>query len=78
MLSGKRFRLHKATIAVDTIDGKRIAISIPEDAIVKVISDPPGDGVGTIKVLWEGRTVVMFAVDLARRGAELTDRTASA
>ena len=38
----------------------------------------PTDGDEMVDVLWEGRMVVMFAIDLNVRGAEITDQLATA
>lgn len=69
MLTGKRFNLRSDTIAVADKGGKREAIVIPAGAIVKVISGP-NHGDRRIDVLWEGKTVMMFAVDISTRGDE--------
>jgi hypothetical protein len=72
LFSGKRFRLERATLAVEAVDGKRLAVSLPAGTILKVISGP-NNGDGMLKVLWEGRRVEMFAVDVDVRGTEITD-----
>jgi hypothetical protein len=76
MLTGKRFTLKKSTIAVDVINGKRTAIMIPAEGIVTVL---PGANKNdrTVEVLWEGRMVVMFAVDVTERGTEIRSRSAT-
>ena len=78
MLTGKRFKLAKATLAIDVIDGKRTAITIPAEATIKVVSEPSGHGDQMIHALWEGRTVVMFAVDIQERGTGITGQSAKA
>jgi hypothetical protein len=77
MLSGKRFTLKRSILAIDMIDGKRTAVSVPEGAIIEVL---PGstDGDVSVEVLWDGRTVVMFVVDVNDRGAEITESSATA
>lgn len=72
MFSGKRFRLERATLAVEAVDGKRLAVSLPAGTILKVISGPK-NGSGLLNVLWEGRSVEMFAVDVEVRGTEITN-----
>jgi hypothetical protein len=69
--------LQKPTQAVDVIDVERSAVTIPVGAIIEVTADPT-DGDGLVDVLWEGRTVVMFATDLNVRGAEITSESAKA
>lgn len=36
MLTGKRFRLKTATMGIGTVDDKRVAVTIPADAIIVV------------------------------------------
>lgn len=77
MLSGKRYTLKRSILAIDIIDGKRTAVSVPEGATIEVL---PGstDGDVSVEVLWDGRTLVMFVVDVAERGAEITESSAAA
>lgn len=79
MLTGKRFRLTKSILALEATNGTRTAVTVPTGAIIQVISGPTGEGeTGTVRVLWEGRTVTMFVVDIRRRGAEFQDLSAKA
>jgi hypothetical protein len=74
MLTGKPFELRTPTIAIDSVDGKRVTNFIPAGAIIKVVSGPlgaSGDGEPLIDVLWEGRTVSVFAIDATMRGTEV-------
>jgi len=78
MLIGKRFTIVNATLALDVIDGKIRAVTIPAGAIIKVVSGP-SDGVQQmIDVLWESRTLTMFLIDVTRRGTEVVDQDADA
>lgn len=74
MLTGKRFTLGKETLALHVAEGKRTAVHIPIGAIVKVVSGPD-NGNGIVDVLWEGRTVAMFLVDVEARGTEITEQS---
>lgn len=76
MLTGKRFKLERATLGVETIDGKRRAVTIPADAVIKVVAGP-NNGDGLVDVLWEGRALGMFAIDVDIRGTEVTDQSAT-
>jgi hypothetical protein len=79
MLTGKRFRLGNPTLALEMVDGKRVAVTVPTGAIIRVISGPNHDGEDRmLKVLWQGKTVTMFALDVDMRGTEITDRSATA
>ena len=75
MFTGKRFRLATATLALDIVEGKRYAISLPADTVVTVASGPK-NGDGIVDVIWEDRTVAMFQVDLTVRGTEIGDNSA--
>jgi len=77
MLTRKRFKLERATLGVETVDGKRLAVTIPAGSIVMVLSGPK-NGDGIVDVLWEDRTLGMFAVDVDVRGTEITDQSARA
>ena len=68
MHTGK-FKLDKTTLAIGDVNGKRVAVTIPAGDIVELIADPdPGNKM--VDVLWEGRTVAMYATDLKWRGIQ--------
>jgi hypothetical protein len=69
MFTGKRFKLRTATVAVNA---ERVALTIPAEQIVEVISGP-SDSDQTVNVLWNGHAVVMFDIDLRNRGEELAN-----
>ena len=72
MLTGRRFRLKKATLALDMLHGKQL---IPAGAVVTVISGQ--DGLDRmLKVLWEDRAFIMLAMDVS--GTEIQDQRARA
>jgi len=71
MLTGKQFELNTPTVAIDTVEGKHVAAVVPAGSVIKVASGPtPGDRM--VDVLWEGRMVMMFAIDVDVRGTEVT------
>jgi len=78
MLTGKRFKLELATLALGLEDGKRKAITIPVGAVIKVVAGPSGHGDRMVDVHWEGKTVTMFEVDVNVRGTEIVDKSANA
>jgi len=77
MLTGKRFRLERDTLAVEHADGKRCAVTIPVGEIIEVVAGPDHEH-GFVSVLWGRRKVEMFAVDVDVRGTEIMDLTAKA
>jgi hypothetical protein len=73
MLSGKRFKLETSTLAVETVDGKGVTVTIPAEAMIKVVSGPR-QGDRMMDILWNGRVVRMFAVDVEERGTEIEEK----
>jgi len=75
MLSGKRFKLTRPTTGMEHVNGAASLVTIPADGRITVLSGPNGSerDKGLIYVLWEGRQVALFAVDVAARGMELKD-----
>jgi hypothetical protein len=78
MLSGKRFRLKRATVSIETIGDDRLMVMIPSGSVVTVLSGPRPDDKRMLDVSWENRVLVMFAIDLEGRGEEITDKGATA
>jgi hypothetical protein len=65
--------MERSSVALGTVDGIRTAVTIPIGEIVKVVSGPTEDGNPVIDVLWDGRILTMFAVDLLHRATELPE-----
>ena len=68
MLAGRRFILEIPTIAVDS---QRIATMMPIGAVLDVASESV-DG-KMAHVVWNGRPLAMFAIDLAERSREVVE-----
>ena len=77
MLTGKRFRLERATLSIEITNTRPTAFTVPAGSIVKVLSGP-SDGDGLVNVAYEGRKLQMFAVDVSGRGTEVADSGAGA
>ena len=77
MLTGKRFSLERSTLALCIEEGKRRMITIPVGTVLKVVSEPTSYE-HMVEVLWEGRVVTMFAVDVDVPDMEVKDESASA
>jgi len=72
----QRFRTKDRIIAV-LLDGEKIAVHIPGGAEIVVIDSLPDsivDRSQQVKVRWDGRTALMFVVDIRDR----CDRIAAA
>ena len=78
MLTGRRFRLERPTLAIDGTNGRRQSSYVPAGAVIKVVSGPISDGDRMVDVLWDGKIVTMFVIDVNVRGTEVLDESASA
>ena len=76
MLIGTRFRLRTTTMAIGEAGEKRTAVIIPAGEVVRAISSPTKDR-RMVDVLWNGRAVTLFAVDLEWRGEQLPEAVAA-
>ena len=76
MTTRTRLRITRSTIALDVNSGKPTIVTIPMESILTVL---PGsdENAKIVNVLWEGRAVQMFAIDLATRGVEIRTQAAS-
>jgi hypothetical protein len=68
MLTGRRFELTAPTLILDIANSKSVAtITAPVGAILKVVSGPSSERDRMVEVMWEGRLVMRFAIDLTAR-----------
>ena len=70
-LLGRRFKLNRDILAVEHIDGRRSIVTLSDGEIIKIAAEPE-TGDLMVDVLWNGRMVGMFAIDLVRE-VGLTD-----
>ena len=70
----KTFKLVRPTLALDVVDGKQRAVTIPADAILLASSGTPSQS-GLVTVNWEDRSLQMFAIDLLNRAIDITSQT---
>jgi hypothetical protein len=68
---GKCYRLKTPTLAIMSRDGQRVPMTVPHGGVVLVLARNHDDN-HLVDVEWEGKPVLMFAVDLQDRG-ELVD-----
>lgn len=75
MLSGKRFKLSRSVTGILLENGATSVVTIPTEAIIRVLPGPDANGKvqhkGIVYVIWEARTVAIFAIDLEARGTEI-------
>ncbi len=67
MLTGKRYRLSSATLAIESSGNKRTAITVMEGEIIEVIRGPRPDDTRMVDIKWNGKELVMFLQDLYDR-----------
>ena len=71
------FRLKTPTLGtISSDDGHRVAVTIPQNAIVTVFNGPLDDN-RMVDVLWEGKPIMMFTQDLRNRGERVDGASAS-
>ena len=66
---GRVYRLRTATLGILSEDdgARRIAVTLPADSVLTVAS-AKAESDRMIDVLWEGRQIRMFVIDLRERG----------
>jgi hypothetical protein len=75
MQPGESYRLKSETLGISTTDRSRTAVIIPKDSIVTIVAGP-FEGERLVDVIWNGKTIMLFAQDLRERG-ELVDGAGS-
>jgi hypothetical protein len=75
MLIGKHFRLTRPTVGIQLVEGTARVLTVPSNAIIRVLSGPNSNGAlpakGLVYILWEEKTVAIFAIDVEQRGIEV-------
>lgn len=65
-------------MSIETIGDDRMVVMLPAGTVVTVLKGPRADDMRMIDVLWDTRTLVMFAADIVQRGEDITGKTAKA
>ena len=65
MLTGKRSTRRSTIVALEAVDGKRVALIVPKGSTLEVISDPTDV---IVNVLWQDRALTIYPVDLRDTG----------
>ena len=76
MFTGKHFRLDRPTFGIESTEDSRVAVTVPANAVIKVLSGPRPEDMRMVDVLWDGRTLTMFAQDIRERCKEIVTRAA--
>jgi hypothetical protein len=69
--TGKTLQLTACILGIHSANSHRTAVMIPEGATVQAASDPSQSDIRLVDVLWEGRTLAVFAEDLVQRSKEV-------
>ena len=69
-MRGQRYRMKTATLAIMVHDGQNISVTVPLGSEIEIVGGPL-DGERLVDVQWEGRTVMMFTIDIRERGERL-------
>ena len=72
MLSGKRFRLKSATLALDGMSASRESLTIPAGSVISIIDGPQPDN-PLLRVVWQNRWLLMYEQDIRERAEEIGD-----
>ena len=70
MFTGKRFRLNKTTLGLDSSGTKQRTVQIPAGSIIQVTGSGTSDVM--VAIQWESLKLAMFVIDVQQRGEELT------
>ncbi len=71
-MQGERYRIVATTFAFRSIDGRRITVQVPIDAVVTL--DGPVDGNRLVDVVWRDSDFMMFTQDLRQRAEPIASR----
>jgi hypothetical protein len=70
MVHNQPYRVRETTFAILSLDGSRIPVTLPVNALVLLI-DGPLDGNRLVEIIWEGKILLMFTQDMRDRCDEL-------
>ena len=73
MLTGRKFKLERATLALDVVDGHRRTMVIPAGEVIKVVAGPTSHQDQMVDILWQGRVFTMFTLDVNVSGTEVAE-----
>lgn len=62
----RSFRLTSATFGVEEINGERNTVLLPAESVFRLMETKP-NAPEMVDVLWEGRCISVFAIDVRNR-----------
>jgi hypothetical protein len=65
------YRLRKAVLAIERVDGKAGVISVPEGAVIRIDPDSTPNDPRMTNVHWREKRLSIFGVDIEERGEEI-------
>jgi hypothetical protein len=75
-MRGQHYRMRTPTLAIILHDGHMVPLTIPKGGEIEVIGGPADDD-RLLDVTWEGKTVLMFTIDIRGRGERVYEKGAS-
>ena len=77
MVSGQHFRLLVDTLGIETIgEENRISVMVPAGETITILSGPHSDYRRMVDVQWGDKTLMMFVVDIEKRGEDVKGKPA--
>jgi len=73
MVIGKRYKLKTPARAIEIMDSRLLAITIPAGGAIEVVAVSSDDNDMFVDVLLEGRTIAMHARDVNLHADEIAD-----
>jgi hypothetical protein len=72
MAIGRRLRLTRNTIGIESVADRLIVVTVPKDAIIELMAGPADNN--KVALIWEGKALTMFAEDVRERGEEIATK----
>jgi len=66
MLKVQRFKLARPSLSLGA-NGERKSLIVPAGSVIKIVSQPKSEHDQMVDVLWNGKVVTMFALDILER-----------
>jgi hypothetical protein len=73
MLTGKKLKLERTSLAPNVVDGNRRSVAIPAGNVVEIVSGQKSQDDRMVDVLWEGQALTMFVLDADLPGTEIAE-----
>ena len=65
-MRGQVYSLMESTFALENVNGKRVLVRLPVGSVLRIEGEADADGL--VEVLWRGKSVYAFGIDIESRG----------